>query len=142
MHKYAYVCVSMHIDFVLMIKRSIKVCISMYIDFVLMIKRSIKVCISMHIDFVLMIKRSINVCSSMHIDFALMIKRSIKVCISMHKQQCKVEQPRKLFKASISNFQVSKICEKGYMEMTKKKLPSAFKKFPGSLHFTLLPSSP
>ena len=74
----------------------------------------------------------------MQFDFVLMIKRSIKVCISIHKYYCKVEQPRKLFKALICNFQVSKICKKGYLEMTKKNLPSALKKCPGSLHFTLL----
>ena len=31
-----------------------------------------------------------------------------------------MERPRKLFKGSICNFQVSKICKKGYIEMTKK----------------------
>ena len=31
-----------------------------------------------------------------------------------------MERPRKLFKVSICNFEMSKIGKKGYMEMTKK----------------------
>ena len=31
-----------------------------------------------------------------------------------------MEPPRKLFKGSICNFQVSKICKKGHIEMTRK----------------------
>ena len=45
-----------------------------------------------------------------------------------------MERPRKLFKVLICNFQVLKICKKGYIEMKKK--------CPRLLHFLLLESLP
>ena len=50
-----------------------------------------------------------------------------------------MERPRKLFKGSICNFYVSKICKKRVHGNDKKNLPSDFKKCTGSLHFTLVP---
>ena len=38
-----------------------------------------------------------------------------------------MERPRKLFNGSICNFEVSKICKKGYIEMTKKIYPENLK---------------
>ena len=38
-----------------------------------------------------------------------------------------MEQPRKLFKGLICDFQVSKICKKGHIEMTKKIYPEPLK---------------
>ena len=44
----------------------------------------------------------------------------------------------KFLRARFVIFRCQKICKKGYIEMTKKKLPLDFKKCPGSLYFTLL----
>ena len=49
-----------------------------------------------------------------------------------------MEQPRGLFKGSICNFYVSKVCKKRVHRNEKMNLPCAFKKCPGSLHITLL----
>ena len=49
-----------------------------------------------------------------------------------------MEQPSGLFKGSICNFYVSKICKNRVHGNEKMNLPCAFIKCPGSLHFTLL----
>ena len=49
-----------------------------------------------------------------------------------------MERLRGLFKGSICNFEVSQICKKRVHGNEKMNLPCAFKKCPGSLHFTLL----
>ena len=48
-----------------------------------------------------------------------------------------MERPRKLFNVSICNFEVSKICKKGYIGMTKKIYLETLKSFLGHsiLHY-------